>query len=619
MGDIKDQEMSAFQGDTDLYNKPTNAISRPEKNIGIDTDGAFVDDLIYAGENSKLDMSKINAFTQLSQNRESLYEALDSMADDSTVAAVLETYAEDATETNDQGKIVWAQSDDAETANYVNFLIDSLNIDKNVYKWIHSLCKYGDLYLRLYRRSEYDDGLFDKQEDKQALKEDIQLKVFSWNDKYAHYIEMVPNPAQMFELTRFGKSYAYIKAPNNAVVNSNNNVLFPSYRYSFKKQDIEVYPATEFVHACLDDNTSRIPEEVQIFLKDSDYETNQNGLSYTVRRGQSLLYSSFKSWRELMLLQNSLLLNRLTKSAMTRVVQVEIGDMPKEQVKQKMYSIKSLLEQKSAIDVGNAMQDYTNPGPMENIIYVPVKDGKGAITQDTIGGDVDVKGISDINYFEDNMFGALRVPKQYFGRTDDNAGFSGGQSLSIISSRYAKAIKRIQNTMLQALTDAINLMLLDKELTKYVGKFELHMLPPTTQEEIDRKDVMQGKIGNAADILNLLGDIDDQAAKLRIVKSLASSVIDDPEIIDIIQEQIDRLEETAEIETVPEEDDLGELGGESSGMHTAGGGSEAPFGEIFGGEEPELGNEPEAAGGEETLPTPNDLGVDMTNIEDEGE
>ena len=93
------------------------------------------------------------------------------------------------------------------------------------------------------------------------------------------------------------------------------------------------------------------------------------------------------------------------------------------------------------------MTEYTNPGPIENNIYVPTHEGIGAISTSQIGGDVDVKSLADLSYYQDKLFGNLRVPKQYFGVTDDAAGFNGGSSLSIISSRYGKMIKRIQNTM----------------------------------------------------------------------------------------------------------------------------------------------------------------------------
>jgi hypothetical protein len=210
-------------------------------------------------------------------------------------------------------------------------------------------------------------------------------------------------------------------------------------------------------------------------------------LKYTVRRGQSLLYDAFKVWRELTLLENSVLLNRLTKSSIIRLIQVQIGDMPKENIGPHLQGVKSLIEQKSALAVGQSLSEYTNPGPIENNIYVPIRsDGQGTITTSQIGGDVDVKSLADLSYYQDKLFGALKVPKQFFGIVDDAAGFSGGTSLSIISSRYAKTIKRIQSTLCQTITDAVNLLLLDKGLTQYVNEFSIKMQSPSTQEDIDR-------------------------------------------------------------------------------------------------------------------------------------
>jgi hypothetical protein len=57
-----------------------------------------------------------------------------------------------------------------------------------------------------------------------------------------------------------------------------------------------------------------------------------------------LLYTAFKTWRELSLLENSLLLNRVTKSSIVRIISVEVGDMPKEQVGPHLQGIKSLIE-----------------------------------------------------------------------------------------------------------------------------------------------------------------------------------------------------------------------------------------------------------------------------------
>ena len=52
-------------------------------------------------------------------------------------------------------------------------------------------------------------------EKKSATKEKFQrsINAYKANDHYVHYLEMMPNPAEVFELTKFGKSYAYIIAP----------------------------------------------------------------------------------------------------------------------------------------------------------------------------------------------------------------------------------------------------------------------------------------------------------------------------------------------------------------------------------------------------------------------
>lgn len=547
---------SLYDSDNPEMGKQLKATPKPVKNIGMDLNNEFYSNIINGVKASNIDIAKIQSFTQASQTRETIYQLLDTMAEDSSIAAILETYAEDATEADDRGNVVWVESDNDDIVKYITYLLNSIQINKHIYKWVYSLCKYGDIYIRLYRNSDVDKELFNNipqtsnsKQLKEALKESINLNVYSKDDKLVHYVEMYPNPADIFELTRFGKTCAYIQVKSSSQYKQADNLAVSnSYKYSFKSQDINIYDAMTFVHASIEDNSSRTPEEVEIFLDTDDLNTKSQSYTYTVKRGQSLLYSSFKAWREMMLLQNALLLNRITKSSVIRIVGVEVGDMPKENVGPHLMNIKSLMEQKSTLDTGNGTAEYTNPGPMENNIYVPTHGGIGSISLQTLGGDVDVKGLSDIDYFTNRLYGALRVPKQFMGFTDDATGFNGGTSLTIISSRYAKMIKRIQNTIIQAITDIINIMLIDKHLDSYIYKFKIKMLPPTTQEDIDRRDNMSTKINIVSDIMNLLSDLPDESAKLDILKKLLSGVISDGEILQILSEQKEKLEQADELD-----------------------------------------------------------------------
>lgn len=636
------EDSQAFIDDSAAHGKTAEPVPKPNKEVGIDIENKFLSNIAQAGIASQIDISTLQSFTRVSQSRNQIYDTIDTMCEDSLISAILETYAEDATEYNDQGQIVWVESEDANVFKHINYMLETMRVDKHIYKWVHALCKYGDVYLRLYRQSDFNkDSVFDQVDDnrkkledrlaklqeanlakagKESLKEDVVIKAYANNDHYVNYLELVSNPAEMFELTRFGKTAGYIEAEvSNTNVKTNtsqfNTIL---HQYKFKRNDVKVYSATEFVHASLEDSSNRIPEEVNIFLDDKSYDTDDGGITYTVKRGQSLFQNVFKVWRELSLLENSVLLNRVTKSAITRLINVEVGDMPKEMVGPHLQGIKALMEQKAAINEGNSISEYTNPGPAENNIYVPTNGGKGVITATTVGGDVQVGDLVDLDYFKNKFFGAMRVPKQYFGDTDDGAGFNGGQSLSIISSRYAKMVKRIQNTILQALTDAVNLMLLDRGLDNYIGKFNLRMLPPTTQEEIDRRENVSSKIALTRDTMDVLADVDDPVTKLKILKSLLSDVITDGDVISIIEEFIKKLEtEIENIEDmdmtdddVPPDDDGSNmplnLGRGSKG--NAEGGDELDDSE--GGEEV-VSDTDDSAGeeDEDALPTPEELGA----------
>ena len=628
-------EKDKFIQDSEKVGTKINPVPVPETEIGVDTANEFFKDIANLGDSASIDISSLNTFTQLSQNRETLYQVLDTMAQDSTVAAILEIYAEDATETNERGEIVWSESSDPNINKYITYLLKSLNVDKNMYKWVYSLCKYGDLYLKLFRHSDFEDKLFedstskstlnekfsrisDKEPQNEDINESILLKAYDSEDRLANFIDMVPNPGEMFELTKFGKSYAYLKTNQlPTAVQQQNPVISSYYLYKMRKRDLEIYNAVSFVHATLCDDTPRMPEQVQIFY-DNDLESD-NSYTYKVNKGQSILYSSYKIWREMMLLENALLLNRLTKSSILRVIEVEVADMPKERVQPYLQRVKTLVEQKTSISDGDRLTEYTNPGPMENNVYVPTRNGVGALNTQQIGGDINVKDIADIDYFKNKFYGSMKIPKQYLGDTDDATGFNGGTSLSIVSSRYAKTVKRIQSAMIQALTDCINILLIDRGLDSYVNKFTLHMQPPVTQEEIDKRDNLSSEINIVRDILDMTSDIEDPVIKLKILKTLLSQTISNQEVIELVQDEIERLEQEVDEGTV----DNGELDDELGDMDFGGGNLGGGFDDFGTDFEPD-NNDFEEVGpgadldteGEDLLPTPDEAGtgLDFTSM-----
>ena len=119
----------AFSEEDQLYNKQIKAIPKPEKEIGIDLSDSILTNIVNSvedGINSQFDVAALQNFTNISRNRNQLYDTLDYMAQDSSVSAVLETYAEDATEANDTGDIVWVESNDSNAVKFIPYLLNAL-------------------------------------------------------------------------------------------------------------------------------------------------------------------------------------------------------------------------------------------------------------------------------------------------------------------------------------------------------------------------------------------------------------------------------------------------------------------------------------------------------------
>lgn len=557
------------------------AIPKDEINIGIDVNSNLTKALVSHADQTLIDTSNLENFLNISQSREQIYELIDTMSQDSTISAIIETYVEDICEPNDRGEIVWCESTDPKINAYITYLLDTLNIDKNIVGWANKLVKYGDCYLKLYRESDYSsDPIFgfdeksfihqidnnvkttlneDLDGDTDQLNEDILISYHSPSDNYVHYVEAEPNPAEMYELTKFGKTVGYIKAPVNAL-QLNTDTDYMGFIYKTKKNDVTVYQPTDYVHGCVDDNSSRTPEEVEIFLTDTDFDANVNINSYKVKRGQSLLYNAFRVWRLLSLLENAVALNRINKSSILRILEIECGDMSPQGIQETLQSVKNMVEQKTALKKNGGMAEYVNPGPIENTIYLATKGEIGKInTQELGSSDSDPKNLLDLDYYNNKLFGSLRVPKQYFAETDDGAGFNGGESLSIISSRYGKAIKKYQNYLIQMLEDLINLLLIDKKLDSYINNFTLKMQPPVTKEMLDRKEQSSNEIGMIRDLMDIIGNyIEDPDIRLEALKVLLSSSSQDSDLIQLVDEEISKNAE----ESMADEESTEDTGNE---------------------------------------------------------
>lgn len=547
--------------------------------IGIDQNQTLVKDLVKLATNSSLDLSSLQDFSNISQSREQVYQLIDTMAADSDIATIIEAYVDEICEPNENGDIVSVESTDPEILKFISYILQRMQVDKHIRNWATKLVKYGDVYWRLFDESEMRDEsedveLFGGPKNRRSLTETLKDQAFGSDEEYidlntssyhenkelkenviiamhdknshiAYYTEAERNPAEMFELTKNGKTHGFIKAPTNVLNTNKGQDTISSYYYQYKvnSPDVTLYQPSQYVHAYVDDNSSRIPEEVSLIssaTSDKDSQAEAAEYTYSVRRGQSLLYNGFLTWRELKLLETSVLLNRLTKSSVIRILEIEVGNLPDTQIRGVLQDVKNMIEQKAAINVGTSMSEYTMPGPVENTIYLPTRGEIGKINIQELGtSDVDPKSLLDLDYFNNKLYASFRTPKAFFNFTDDGAGFNGGESLAILSSGFGKKVKRFQNTLCQGITNMIHVILLDRGLDNYVNKFTIKMQAPLTKEELDRRQAKADEINTIRDLMGIIRDeVEDNEIRLEMLKLLLKNSPQSEELITLLDSAI---------------------------------------------------------------------------------
>lgn len=568
-----------------------------DSEIGVaSSSSALVNILNCASSGKYIDLTEFQQFRTIGADRNEQYRCYDEMAQDAIIASALEMYADDATQYNAKGEIIWAESENTDVARFANRLINILGLNEDAWSHIYALVKYGDCYLQLYKDDEEIADLITNNVNASG----VETAVNRTGSRLEEYIEMVANPARMFDLASRGKTVGFVEV--ELYDNIDNSPTFQNYTYNTNDNNIRVYDPKKYVHIMLNPNTNRFPEKFTIDIPTSDKEGISKSVtaSYDVKRGKSILYDVYKIYREIQLMEDSILLNRVTRSSIIRLLQIEVGDMPQNQVEQLLHRVKRLVEQKNFMDKdAGTFSSSASPAPIDNVLYIPTRDGKGTISMSNLGGDVDVKSIADMDYFKNKLFGALKIPKQFLGE-DEGGGFSGGTSLTKLDARYARTIKRIQNAYISGITTLINLFALSKGLTQYVNAFTIRMVSPSTTEEAERDETFNNRIDIVDRFLGLIPeDMISPKKRKEILVYYISKYFNEPDVAQMIEED-DTLDEVPEDEL----DDMdmeshGEGGGFSSPStdidFDIGGGDDEDFGapEDIGGSEPDVGGAPE--------------------------
>lgn len=543
-----------------------------------------IDEAVESGK--RIDLSGLRDLMSLKTDRNEQYKAYEEMVADGRIGAAVEMYANDTVGQSPDGSVIWVESDDKDVAAYGNKLIEDLNIEQNLWSWAYCMWLYGDVYLELFENTSTLGNKPTLLTEPVNHNANFQKQVKIDGAYLERYVEKVPNPADLYDLQFKGKTSGFVKSREPLVATYKNRIN--TYNITSSTEKVDILSPMKYVHICLSPNITRYPERFSIVMDDKMKENGSSngtgnsvpeGATYTVLRGQSMLENVYSSYQALKLKEDSILLERITKASITRIIQIELGDMPESQKDRVLRDLKEQIEQQLQMNkLTGDVNSRASANPTENIIYTTTKNGKGVINTVNIGGEVDLGNIEDVEQSENKLYGALQANKAALGADMDGTGLSNGGSLTELNAIYARRITRGQSAIIAAITTLINIFALREGLAEtHVNNFTVRMVKPITSEDTRRDELLSSKIRNVGDILNLINDKEmvDTLPRLKIIAQLMVDYLSQQEIADILNEIIEEKE--AEGEEMVDENEDGSFGNVSTSGPMGGGPKGGPF------------------------------------------
>ncbi len=158
-------------------------------------------------------------------------------------------------------------------------------------------------------------------------------------------------------------------------------------------------------------------------------------------RGTSILKPARKIFQRLKLLEDALIIYRLTRAPQRFVYYIPVGDMTAQQATEYVKKLANERKQRSLIDPRTGtLQTEPNTMGIEDDIWIPEFEGGKSARVEVLAGASNVSDIADIEYMLSQLFGALRIPKAYLGNEYD----VNRATLVMQDIKFARGIKRYQ-------------------------------------------------------------------------------------------------------------------------------------------------------------------------------
>jgi hypothetical protein len=178
----------------------------------------------------------------------------------------------------------------------------------------------------------------------------------------------------------------------------------------------------------------------------------------------SYLHKAIKALNQLRMIEDSLVIYRLSRAPERRIFYIDVGNLPKVKAEQYLKEVMSRYRNKLAYDAntGEVRDDRKFMSMMEDF-WLPRREGGRGTEITTLPGGQNLGELSDIEYFQKKLYRSLGVPES---RIASDGGFNLGRSSEILRDelKFAKFVGRLRKRFSNLFTDLLKTQLILKNI-----------------------------------------------------------------------------------------------------------------------------------------------------------
>jgi hypothetical protein len=168
----------------------------------------------------------------------------------------------------------------------------------------------------------------------------------------------------------------------------------------------------------------------------------------TLPYGTSILEPARRIWRQLVLIEDAMLVYRIVRSPERRKFKIPVGNIPPEEVPRFIEEFASEMKRNRIVDPTTGRVDLRyNALSVDEDYFLPMRGDVGPDI-DTLPGGQFTGDIDDVQYIQAKLFAAIKIPRAYLGYDQD---VGSKATLAQEDVRFAKTIERIQKIVIAEL------------------------------------------------------------------------------------------------------------------------------------------------------------------------